>query len=134
LALVGLRDTYQADGRVVTQVLAPAARAPALAANLSTVEALGSAYKDIQAPFGPFALATLTASTRALQGDDATYAAIEASIVSLTTRRDNLAALIRTALDAAEFASTPIDTAQAQSWISQAGQLVSDAAALAAGM
>jgi hypothetical protein len=134
LSLVGLRDTYQADGRAITQVLMPSAQASSVSGNLSTVEALGSAYKEIQAPFGPFALATLTVSTHALKSDDATYTSLEASLAALVTRRDNLAVAVRSALDGATFANTPIDTTQAQTWISQAEQLLADAAALASGL
>ena len=58
----------------------------------------GASYKAINAPFGSFASSILTASTTALQSDDATYASIEGSIGTLTSRRDTLVALIKAAL------------------------------------
>lgn len=131
-ALLGLHDSYQADGRVVTQALTPSAVVSTLGANQSTLESLGDAYKQINAPFGSFAAAILTASTSALQADDATYASIEASIVSLVGRRDALAGAIRGALDGAAFGGLPIDASQATAWITQSQTLLADAASLAA--
>ncbi len=130
-SILGLHDSYQSDGRVITQALTSGDYAASLAGNLSTVESLGDAYKQINAPFGPFAASILIASTVALQADDGTYASIEASIANLVSQRDALVTPIRTALDGAEFAATAIDSTQAQSWITQAQALVSQASALA---
>jgi hypothetical protein len=133
LALLGLHDSYQADGHVVTQALVPGAVPGAMKSNQSTVEALADAYKQINAPFGQFGLAMVAASTTALQADDTTYNTIEASIVSLNGRRDALALPIRAAFDAAAFSGTPIDSTQAQTWITAAQSLLTDAATLASG-
>jgi hypothetical protein len=85
----------------------------------------------VNAPFGDFAMATLAASTKALESTDETeYNDIENQIASLTAKRDTLAASIRSALNAAAFAGTPISHAQVQSWISQANDLISQAEAL----
>ncbi len=133
-AILGLRDTYQADGRVITQALVSGAVPPALSVDQATIESLGDAYKQINAPFGPFAQDALIASTKALEGADvadAIYASKEASIASLTTQRDALAGQIRGALDGAAFANEPIDPTQAASWIGQASALLSSADALA---
>jgi hypothetical protein len=130
LSLVGLSDSYELDGRVITEALN--AYAPTLAANLATVERLGAVYKQLNAPFGTFGMATLSASTRALTGDDATYTSIEGQIASLTTQRDALAAPIRTALNNAEFHRRTIDETQANTWIQQAQSLIDQATALAA--
>ena len=75
----------------------------------------------------------LAASTTALQADDPTYNAIEASLANLVGRRDALAAPIRAALDASAFADQAIDSTQAQTWTNQAQALLTDASALAAG-
>jgi hypothetical protein len=129
-SILGLHDTYVSDGRVITQALAPSAYSSTLAANVSTVESLGDSYKQINAPFGPFADCILTASTASLQADDTTYASIEASITNLTSQRDALAVLIKTALDGAEFGGQTIDSEQAGAWITQAGQVLSSCTAL----
>ncbi len=119
-SILGLRDPYQGDGRVITQALQPSGYSTSLASNLTTVETLGDNYKQINAPFGPFGQCVLTASTYALQADDATYASFESSIATLTSQRDTLATAIKTALDGAEFGGTPVDSGMAASWITQA--------------
>jgi hypothetical protein len=134
-ALTGLADSYELDGRVITQALVPAAVPGALKADQATAEALGDAYKSINAPFGQFAADMIVTSTKALEANDAndaTYTAKEASIASLTAQRDALVVQIRDALDLATFAGTPIDSTQAASWISQAQTLLASADALAA--
>jgi len=95
---------------------------------------LAEAYKQLNAPFGTFAMNTLKASTTALASNDAgdsTYNSIEGQIRSLTAQRDALAAQIKAALDAATFTNQPLDSAQVQGWLSQAQSLQSQAAALA---
>ena len=59
LALLGLHDLYVSDGRVMTQVLDAKAVAQALKDNQGTLEALGEAWKQVNAPFGQFAKDTL---------------------------------------------------------------------------
>jgi hypothetical protein len=130
LELLGLTDSYELDGHVVIEVLG--AYSDALAVHRTTVEQLGAIYKQVNAPFGAFGMNTLTASTRALTGDDTTYSSIEGQIAGLTTQRDALAAQIRTALNDAAFHDKPIDPTQAAAWITQAQALLDQAAALAA--
>jgi hypothetical protein len=77
---------------------------------------LAQTYKQLNAPFGKFAMSTLRASTKALASNDpgdATYTSIEGKIQSLTTRRDSLAAEIKGALDGAEFKGQPINSLKA---------------------
>jgi hypothetical protein len=130
LDLLGLADSYEPDGRVVLEALH--AYAPALGAHRATAEQLGAIYKQLNAPFGAFGMSTLSASTRALVGDDATYATIEGQIANLTGQRDALAAQIRTALNEVEFHHQAFDDKQATAWIAQAQSLLDQAAALAA--
>jgi len=133
-ALVGLKDSYQDDGRVITQALVPAAVPAALAADQTSAELLGSLYKQINAPFGQFAQDILLTSTKALRSNDAgdaTYTAKETSIAALTTTRDALVAQIRDALDGAQFAGQPLDAVQVMGWISQSQTLLASADALA---
>jgi hypothetical protein len=130
LALLGLRDPDALDGRVVTEVLEPGAVAPALRRNRPLVELLGAIYKQVNAPFGGFGQRVLAASTHALAGDDARYAALEPAIADLTARRDAYAAEVRDALDAAEFSGQPIDDARAIAWIVRGQCLLGEAFAL----
>jgi hypothetical protein len=129
LSLLGLTDDYTDDGHVLVQALDKHALPNALGgAKIATLE---QADDLVNAPFGDFAQATLAASTRALKSTSSTeYDDIENAIASLTSQRDTLAGEIRSALNAAAFAGTPISSSQAQSWIDQANSLISQAQAL----
>ncbi len=135
LALLGLHDSYVSDGRVLTEVVDSKAIAQALKDNQGTLEALGGAWKQINAPFGQFAMDTLQASTVALASDspgDTTYIDIEGQISTLTTARDLLADQIRVALHNAEFNGQKIKDKTARDWINQANVLLDAAHELAA--
>ena len=131
LTLTGLKDDYASDGHVIVQALDRRALPNALQGSI--IPKLEDAYEQVNAPFGAFSAATLKASTVALESNtagDATYTSIEGSIQSLTTQRDALATLIKTALNSATFDGTPVNPAQAQSWIDQANVLITQAQAL----
>jgi hypothetical protein len=129
--LLGLRDNYVDDGRVVTQIVDSKALPNELRAG-NVAQQLGDVYKQINAPFGQFATDTLVASTAALATTDALkYDQIEASIANLTTRRNALAGDIRQALNDAAGGVTRLDENQANTWITQAQSLLSEAHALA---
>jgi len=134
LKLLGLRDDYVHDGRVVTQILSGGRgghdRDRRHDDDDDRTEALGAAYKQLNAPFGRFARRVLRASTLALKGDDATYTTIEAEIASITSRRDALANEIRAALAAEEFDAHRIDERKSRRWIDQAEDLISEAGEL----
>src|ERR1044072_1996623 len=102
LNLVGLDDTYGHDGSVLAGELEKSRMPHSVRRTLTTYLALRSAYKQLNAPFGLFAMSTLQASTRAIRStDDARYNSIEDQIATLTTSRDTLASSIEKALDAA---------------------------------
>jgi hypothetical protein len=122
LSVLGLHDDYISDGRVITQALS--AIPSNVAANVATIETLGDNYKQINSPFDVFVQCILSASTFALQADDTTYTTFESTITSLTSQRDSLATTIKTALDGAEFGSTPISNANATTWINQAQGII----------
>jgi arylsulfatase A-like enzyme len=131
-ALLGLDDNYVDDGRVVTQVLDHKAVPKELDTGNAT-ESLGASYKQINAPFGQFAMDTLVASTSALKSSDALhYDSIESSIANLTLQRDVLAGQIRQALNEAASGTARLDEKQAKAWINEAQALLDRAHALAA--
>ena len=132
LELVGLNDDYVHDGRVISEILEGYARPLALKKSTRFV-ALAQVYKQLNAPFGAFAMATLRASTKALasnDADDATYNSIEGQIQALTTQRNTLAAQMISLLDGAEFNGQTFSDAQAQSLIGQGQALLNQANAL----
>jgi hypothetical protein len=135
LALVGLKDDYVHDGRVITEVLRSSALPHSLREHSATWRKLAATYKQLNASFGTFSMATLAISTQALasgsSADDSTYAALSARLSAWTTQRDALTARIKTVLDRSEFHGREINQKQARSLTRQAQALI-DAAVVAA--
>jgi hypothetical protein len=117
LSLVGLRDDYVQDGRVLTEAIEPWALPKSLKAHRDTLEDLARIYKQINAPVGQLGVASLQVSTRALTsgsaGDDSTYAQLEDELAALTVDRDAVAEQMKAMLNAAAFDGQPIDERQA---------------------
>ncbi|HEX6489866.1 MAG TPA: hypothetical protein VF002_00680, partial [Gaiellaceae bacterium] len=129
--LLGLRDSYRDDGRVLVEALDSRAVVQSLRAHRETLLRLGSAYEQVNAPFGSFAADTLAASTRALKSaDEGVYSSLESRIADLTAQRDALALRISIALNDAA-AGSPLDEQLAKRWIAEADQLLAEARALA---
>ena len=135
LSLLGLKDTYVHDGRVIAEPLFDWAVPQTLRAHRETLLRLGDAYKQLNAPFGSFGMSMLTASTKAIKSgsasDDALYQTIEGQIGNLTSARDSLAGKIRAALEGAAFSDEALNEQQAKGYIEQAQSLLNQAAALA---
>jgi hypothetical protein len=135
LSLLGLKDDYASDGRVLLEPLFDWAVPQQVRAHRATLVRLGTVYKQLNAPVGQFGIDTLAASTKALESgsasDDSTYTQIESQISTLTSQRDTLAGQIKAALDGAEFNGKALDEQQAKSWISQAQSLIAEAQTLA---
>jgi hypothetical protein len=132
LSLVGLKDDYVHDGRVISEILQGYA-VPSSVKKSTSFVALAQIYKRLNAPFGEFAMATLKASSKALASNDdgdATYLSIEGQIQSLTTRRDALAGQMIGLLNGAEFNGQSFSNEQAQSLIAQGQALLSQANSL----
>src|SRR5262249_44636260 len=131
MALTGLSDDYQTDGRSVPRVFRHWALPEGLQTNAGAVRHLGTLYKQLTASFGSFGMDTLRASTRALASNDAgdgTYTSIENQIANLTAQRNDLMAHIRMALNLAEFHGVAITQPQARAWMNQARDLLRQAA------
>jgi hypothetical protein len=129
LNLVGLKDDYVHDGRVISEVLEDSA-VPFAVRISPGFTVLSRTYKQLNAPFGAFGMATLRASTKALASNDsgdATYTSIEGKIQSLTTRRDALATEIKGVLDSAEFKGQPFSTLKALLLVARASLLLGQA-------
>src|SRR5499425_136881 len=128
LALVGLRDSYEHDGRVLVDQLDAWAVPQSLRAHRHMLERLGGVYKQLNAPFGRFGMDTLTMSTKAVRSgtasDDSTYTALSASIDSFTQRRDALAGQMQSMLEEAAFGAQAIEKVQAQALIFEAEKLL----------
>jgi hypothetical protein len=116
LALVGLRDDYRHDGRVLLDVLDR--NAVKVRGNRDALIALGQIYKQLDAPVGAFGTAVVSADTRAVIGgtpsDDSRYVDFESKLTSLTTDRDALALQISMLLESATFGRGEDDHAKPQ--------------------
>jgi hypothetical protein len=95
---------------------------------------LAAALKEINAPVGALGLASLTASTAGLNGNDAgdaTYNYVEGQLANFTSQRDGLAQQMLTLLEGAEFNNQSISDKQASSLVDQANNLTTNVQALA---
>jgi hypothetical protein len=132
LALLGRRDDYRSDGRVLVSALRPDATPRALKRHGGTVRALGDVYERLNASFDEFALATLKASTVAIAStDEAKYERIERAIAALTAQRDALAPRIESDLEDAAFRGRALDERRARAEIDEAQRIVAAAHCLA---
>jgi hypothetical protein len=125
LSLARLKDDYAHDGRVVFEVLKKDALPDALRDHQGTLSKLAEAYKQINAPLGKLGRKTLTGiSTRALKGDDATYAALEDKIADLTERRNQIAGRMIDILEDAAFRGQEVREEEAEHLIREAEELL----------
>ena len=132
LSLVGLKDDYASDGRVLVEPLYDWAVPQTLRAHRETLLRLAQAYKQINAPVGALGLATLKISTLALgssTANDQTYKDLESRLASLTGQRNTLAATMSAMLGQAAFDGRAINEQDAQDAIAQAQALLQSAGA-----
>ncbi len=111
--LTGLRDDYEHDGRVITQIL----KFPNRALRARGVTALGECYKQINSSVGEFGAYTLQADTSAIESNtsgDATYLRVDRALRVLDVIRDRLAGAIKGELEAAAFRDQPVRHVAAQ--------------------
>jgi hypothetical protein len=107
LYLSGLRDDYQNDGRVISQILS----SPNRALRDPGTEQLAACYKQLNSSVGAFGAYTLVASNNAVDStsaNDQTYTSINDKLLSLDKARDALAGLIKGELTDASFNNRPV--------------------------
>ena len=95
-----------------------------LRAHSETLRELGEVYKQINAPVGELGLSTLKQSTKALEGNDATYTQIENRLIALTNKRNAIATQMISMLNAAAFGGKAINEHQARQLIQQGEDLL----------
>jgi len=134
LTLLGLKDDYPHEGRALVEKFNGWAQPSAVKRSANFVT-LAKALKQITSPVGPFGLATLHASTVALESgtgdDDSAYTGIENKLASYTAERDALVSQILPLLEAAELNGRTIPNNTASSLVHQAQNLVSSVEAYA---
>jgi hypothetical protein len=133
LLLTGLRDDYVHDGRVLAEDLHESALPTAVRGELFRL--LAAAYKQLNATLGSYGYDALRVSTSALASgdanDDSKYQFLEDRLSALTSERDEVAAQIRTALDATEFEGERLDPRYATELVEKAQEVLRKAALLA---
>jgi hypothetical protein len=106
--LTGLKEDYEHDGRVVTELLTKVhgeLRSP-------QVRALGACYKQLNSSVGEFGTATLQADTAAIESTssgDGSYTATVTKLTRLEQQRDQLAQRIKGELENAAFEGESIE-------------------------
>jgi hypothetical protein len=113
LALLGLRDDYALDGRVLVEDLDPSVLPQEVVGHFKRYAALARAYKALTAPVGPFGLATLQISTAALKAGDATYATLEKELTRDGRQRDALTHQMQAILEGPIFRGQRFASVQA---------------------
>lgn len=134
MALLGLQDDYEHDGRVLFEYLNPAALPLSSTANFGTLMQLAQVYKQINAPFGPLSRASLSVSTAALESNsanDQVYTNLESQIAGWHVRRDAIAGQMKALLEGAAFNGQPIGQQQAQNLINQGQALLDEVSSFA---
>ena len=132
LSLVGLKDDYISDGRVLAETLAEDSLPHSLRDGDRFTE-LAQVYKQINAPLGDLGMDALAISTTALAGENQAYTALENQITAITSQRNVIASQIRQLLDGAEFQGNKIDEHAADDLISQANRLLKQVRSLRGG-
>ena len=105
--LLGLKDDYEHDGRVITQVLTH----PNRALTGAGVTDLGLCYKQLNSSVGKFGTATLKFATKGIESNspgDNRYLATDKRLRTLDIRRDRVAGVIKQELENAAFNNTPV--------------------------
>jgi len=107
LSVLGLKDAYQDDGRVILEVLNGNAVSRELNVHRGALQRLGAAYKQLDAPFGAFGMDSLAYATARIPtgsaSDDSIYTALDARLADWGARRDALASRINDLLDGLAF-------------------------------
>ena len=116
-------------------MMQPSAIPAALHAHGPTWQKMAAAYKQLNASFGEFSMATLMISTRALASgsstDDSTYASLEGKLLTWTAERNTLATQMKALLNGSAFHGAAITEQGAKALTAQANTLIDTVVAAA---
>ena len=108
LALLGLKDDYVHDGRVLAEWIESHALPQGIRQRSEDFIELAKVFKQLNAPLGSLGRKSLVYANRSVTADDASYARYLTKIADITTQRDSLAGQIKTALNNAAFNGQPV--------------------------
>ena len=106
--LLGLKDDYEHDGRVITQVLT----SPNAALSRPGMNRLGDCYKQLNSSVGTFGTSTLKVATKAIESNssgDKVYLRTDKALAGLDLARDKLAGVIKQDLEGAAFQNKKVN-------------------------
>jgi hypothetical protein len=134
LTLLGLGDDYTWDGRAVSKMLDTNALPLTMRAHQRQIQELGDVLKQLDAPFGEFAMNTLSADTKALESqspEEKVYTGTDAQLQTCDEKRQALAGEILSVLQGTETGTARLEEQAAQSLTARADALIADASTLA---
>jgi hypothetical protein len=108
MAVLGLKDDYVHEGRVVAEWMHDHALPQGIRDGRENFTELAEVYKQLNAPVGKLGRASLVWSNRSVTGTDKTYARYLKRISEITEERNELASQIKTVLNNAEFQGQPV--------------------------
>jgi arylsulfatase A-like enzyme len=123
IALAGLKDDYEHDGRVLVELLDDRALPTSLRGSEGFLD-LAQVYKQLNAPLGSVGRNSLRLANRSILSDDTAYGKYLALIGDLGGQRDALASDIKSLLDAAAFSNQRIDNRQADQLARSAQKII----------
>jgi hypothetical protein len=132
LALLGLKDDYVGDGRVVAEWIDDKSMPKGIKKNLPGYLQLAKVYKQLNAPVGELGHASMIFANRSVTSDDKTYARYLKTIGDITNDREQLGSQMRTALSGAAFDNQGVNEF-AELGLDIKGQLLIDSVNLLAG-
>ena len=109
LALVGLKDDYMHDGRVLTEWMEQRALPSGIRQHSAEFVELAEVYKQLNAPLGELGRASMLYANRSVTDTDKAYTRYLSKIADITAQRDALASEIKTMLDGAAFGNRPVN-------------------------
>ncbi len=109
MALLGLKDDYVHEGRVVAEWMLDHALPDGIRDARENFIELAQLFKQLDAPKGELGRASLVWSNRSVTAADKVYADYLKRIGDITEDRNELASQIKTVLNNAEFHNQPVD-------------------------
>jgi arylsulfatase A-like enzyme len=109
MALLGLKDEYVHEGRVVAEWMLDHALPDGIRDARENFIELAQLFKQLDAPKGELGRASLVWSNRSVAAADKVYADYLKRIGDITEDRNQLASQIKTVLNNAEFHNQPVD-------------------------
>jgi hypothetical protein len=132
LALLGLKDDYVSQGRVLAEVFQVWALPNGLRDSPDEFLQLAQAYKRVSAPVGELALTTQRVSTAAQAADGAKRNNLQSQLVVIAALRNDLSAAMADLLNAAAFYGRHISEPETRQLVRSANDLLEYVKLLAA--